>query len=236
MELGLDGVQLSNHGGRQLDRTVAPADLIAPVREAVGPSFTVLVDSGVRHGADVAIALALGADAAVLGRAYLYGLMAGGEAGVDRALDLMSGQFRSTMQFLGMTSVAELRKHGADLLTRAAVLRAGREGLLGRCLGVRALARKKSTLCGCFSSATKQVSKIIGGRAGMVANAWGWGYGRGGRGGRRLSGPVAGSGSGAGGFSASIARARSTPTSSWGSRPTAQSSGVISTSVSGSTP
>jgi L-lactate dehydrogenase (cytochrome) len=123
MELGLDGVQLSNHGGRQLDRTVAPVDLIAPVREAVGPAFTVLVDSGVRHGADVAIALALGADAAVLGRAYLYGLMVGGEAGVDRALDLLIGQFRSTLQFLGMTSVAELRKHGADLLTRAAGLR-----------------------------------------------------------------------------------------------------------------
>ena len=120
VELGLDGVQLSNHGGRQLDRAVAPVDLIAPVREAVGPSFTVLVDSGVRHGADAAIALALGADAAVLGRAYLYGLMAGGEAGVDRALDLLSGQFRSTMQFLGMTSVAELRKHGQDLLTRQA--------------------------------------------------------------------------------------------------------------------
>jgi L-lactate dehydrogenase (cytochrome) len=119
-ELGVDGVQLSNHGGRQLDRTVAPVDLIAPVREAVGPSFTVLVDSGVRHGADAAVALALGADAAVLGRAYLYGLMAGGEAGVDRVLDLLSGQFRSTMQFLGVTSVAELRKHGRDLITRAA--------------------------------------------------------------------------------------------------------------------
>ncbi|HEY7275976.1 MAG TPA: alpha-hydroxy acid oxidase [Trebonia sp.] len=120
LELGVDGVQLSNHGGRQLDRTVAPADLIAPVREAVGPSFTVLVDSGVRHGADVAVAMALGADAAVLGRAYLYGLMVGGEAGVDRALDLLSRQFLSTMQFLGVTSVTELRKHGRDLITRAA--------------------------------------------------------------------------------------------------------------------
>ena len=120
LELGVDGVLLSNHGGRQLDRTVAPVDLIAPVREAVGPSFTVLVDSGVRHGADIAIALALGADAAVLGRAYLYGLMAGGEAGVDRALDLLSQQFKSTLQFLGMNSVAELRKHGRDLLTRTA--------------------------------------------------------------------------------------------------------------------
>jgi L-lactate dehydrogenase (cytochrome) len=120
LELGVDGVQLSNHGGRQLDRTVAPVDLIAPVREAAGPSFTVLVDSGVRHGADVAVAMALGADAAVLGRAYLYGLMVGGEAGVDRALDLLSRQFLSTMQFLGVTSVAELRKHGRDLITRAA--------------------------------------------------------------------------------------------------------------------
>jgi L-lactate dehydrogenase (cytochrome) len=120
LELGVDGVQLSNHGGRQLDRTVAPADLIAPVREAVGPSFTVLVDSGVRHGADVAVAMALGADAAALGRAYLYGLMVGGEAGVDRAVDLLSRQFLSTMQFLGVASVAELRKHGRDLITRAA--------------------------------------------------------------------------------------------------------------------
>jgi L-lactate dehydrogenase (cytochrome) len=120
LELGVDGVLLSNHGGRQLDRAVAPVDLIAPVREAVGPAFTLLVDSGVRHGADAAIALALGADAAVLGRAYLYGLMAGGEAGVDRALDLLSWQFKSTMQFLGMTSVAELRKHGGELLTRGA--------------------------------------------------------------------------------------------------------------------
>jgi len=120
MELGLDGVQLSNHGGRQLDRAVAPVDMIAPVREAVGPSFTVLVDSGVRHGADAVIALALGADAAVLGRAYLYGLMAGGEAGVDRSLDLLSAQFRSTMQLLGVTSVEELRKHGRDLITRTA--------------------------------------------------------------------------------------------------------------------
>jgi L-lactate dehydrogenase (cytochrome) len=119
-ELGVDGVQLSNHGGRQLDRVVAPVDLIAPVREAAGPAFTVLVDSGVRHGADAAVALALGADAVVLGRAYLYGLMAGGEAGVDRALDLLARQFKSTMQFLGVTSVTELRKHGRDLITRAA--------------------------------------------------------------------------------------------------------------------
>jgi len=120
VELGVDGIQLSNHGGRQLDRAIAPADLIAPVREAVGPSVTLLVDSGIRHGADVVVALALGADAGVLGRAYLYGLMAGGEAGVDRALDLLSRQFKLTMQLLGVTSVAEIRKRGRELITRDA--------------------------------------------------------------------------------------------------------------------
>lgn len=118
VELGVDGIWLSNHGGRQLDRAIPSVDLIAPVRESVGPSVAVLIDSGIRHGADVATALALGADAGVLARAYLYGLMAGGEAGVDRALDLIAGQFRSTMQLLGVTSVAELRKHGRDLITR----------------------------------------------------------------------------------------------------------------------
>jgi L-lactate dehydrogenase (cytochrome) len=76
------------------------------------------VDSGVRHGADIAVALALGADAAALGRAYLYGLMAGGEPGVDRAIDIISRQFRSVMQLLGVTSVADIRKYGRDLLTQ----------------------------------------------------------------------------------------------------------------------
>ena len=117
VSLGVDGILLSNHGGRQLDRVVAPADLIAPVREAVGPSVTVLADSGIRHGADAVVALALGADAVVLGRAYAYGLMAGGEAGVDRALDILMAQFRSTMALLGVTSVAELRRQGRELLT-----------------------------------------------------------------------------------------------------------------------
>jgi L-lactate dehydrogenase (cytochrome) len=119
VELGADGIQLSNHGGRQLDRAVAPVDLIAPVREAVGPSVCLLIDSGVRHGADALIALALGADGAMLGRAFLYGLMVGGEAGVDRTFDLMGGQVRSTMRLLGVTSAADLRKHGTDFITKA---------------------------------------------------------------------------------------------------------------------
>jgi L-lactate dehydrogenase (cytochrome) len=113
---GADGVQLSNHGGRQLDRTVPPVNTIAAVRDEVGPDVAVLVDSGVRHGSDIAVALALGADACAIGRAYLYGLMAGGEAGVDKALDILAAQFKRTMQLLGVRSVAELRSLGSSLL------------------------------------------------------------------------------------------------------------------------
>ncbi|MET0692307.1 MAG: alpha-hydroxy acid oxidase, partial [Propionibacteriaceae bacterium] len=88
IELGADGVVVSNHGGRQLDRTSATLDVLPAVREAVGPDVTVLLDSGVRHGGDIVAALALGADAVMVGRAYLYGLMAGGERGVQRAVDI----------------------------------------------------------------------------------------------------------------------------------------------------
>jgi len=112
------GVWLSNHGGRQLDRTVAPVDLLPAVREAVGDGTTVLIDSGIRHGADLAVAVALGADGGMVGRAYLYGLMAGGLPGVERALELLRSEFTRTLQLLGVTSVAELRKHGRELLTR----------------------------------------------------------------------------------------------------------------------
>lgn len=118
IEAGVDGIVLSNHGGRQLDRAAAPIDLLPSVRAALGPSVPVLVDSGVRHGADIAVALALGADAAMIGRAYLYGLMAGGEPGVDLALDLIEAQFRRTMHLLGMRCVAELHAAGRDLLLR----------------------------------------------------------------------------------------------------------------------
>jgi len=113
---GADGLQLSNHGGRQLDRAVPPADMIAAIRETVGPEVSVLVDSGIRHGSDIAVALALGADACAIGRAYMYGLMAGGEPGVDKALDILAEQFRRTMQLLGVRSVAELRAAGRELL------------------------------------------------------------------------------------------------------------------------
>jgi L-lactate dehydrogenase (cytochrome) len=115
---GADGLQLSNHGGRQLDRAVPPVNTITAVREAVGPGVSILVDSGIRHGSDIAVALALGADACAIGRAYLYGLMAGGERGVDKALGILTVQFKRTMQLLGVRSVAELREAGPELLVR----------------------------------------------------------------------------------------------------------------------
>ncbi len=119
VSLGADGVQLSNHGGRQLDRAVSPIDLVASVRDSVGPDISVLVDSGVRHGSDIAIALALGADACAIGRAYLYGLMVGGEPGVDKVLDILADEFNRTLHLLGVRSVAELRSAGRELITRA---------------------------------------------------------------------------------------------------------------------
>lgn len=116
IDAGADGVHLSNHGGRQLDRCVPAIDLVNPVRAAIGDKPTVIVDSGVRHGADIALAIAKGADAAFIGRSYLYGLAVAGQAGVAQVIAMLSTQFLRTIQLLGVTSVAELRSRGDDLL------------------------------------------------------------------------------------------------------------------------
>jgi len=115
-DFGVDAVWVSNHGGRQLDRAVATINAIGPIREAVGDELPLLFDSGVRTGTDVATAIAAGADFVFIGRAYLYGLMAGGRAGVERALELLGLETLNAMQLLGVGSVAELREHGAELL------------------------------------------------------------------------------------------------------------------------
>jgi L-lactate dehydrogenase (cytochrome) len=113
---GVDGIHLSNHGGRQLDRCIPAIDLVRPVREAVGEHCAIIVDSGIRHGADIAVALARGADMCMIGRGYLYGLAAAGQPGVEHVIDLLLAQLRRTMQLLGVTSVTELRQHGDDLV------------------------------------------------------------------------------------------------------------------------
>ncbi len=116
---GVDGIHLSNHGGRQLDRCIPAIDMVRPVREAVGEQAAVILDSGIRHGADIAVAIARGADICMVGRGYLYGLAAAGQPGVEHAIDLLTAQLRRTMQLLGVTSVAELRKHGDELVIPA---------------------------------------------------------------------------------------------------------------------
>jgi L-lactate dehydrogenase (cytochrome) len=110
--LGADGVVVSNHGGRQLDRTPATLDVLPAVREAVGPDVTVLLDSGVRTGQDIVAAVALGADAVMVGRAYLYGLMAGGERGVERAYEILRTEYQRTLQLLGLDATSKIaRRH-----------------------------------------------------------------------------------------------------------------------------
>ena len=119
LDVGVDGFHLSNHGGRQLDRCVPTADQIVPLRAAVGPSVPIVVDSGVHTGGDVAIALALGADMAFVGRAYVYAVAVAGERGVAHLLQLLTAELRSVMQLTGVTSIGQFREEGLDLLAEA---------------------------------------------------------------------------------------------------------------------
>jgi L-lactate dehydrogenase (cytochrome) len=108
VDAGADGIVLSNHGGRQLDKAPVPLELLPSVAAAVGDRTEVYLDTGVTSGSDVAAAVALGAKAVMVGRAYLYGLMAGGELGVDRAAEILTTELRRTMALLGVNSVDEL--------------------------------------------------------------------------------------------------------------------------------
>jgi L-lactate dehydrogenase (cytochrome) len=117
-ELGVDGLILSNHGGRQLDRAPVPFHLLPEVVAAVGRDTEVLLDTGIMNGADIVAACALGARFTLVGRAYLYGLMAGGRAGVDRAIEILSSQLQRTMRLLGARTIAELGPEHVTQLRR----------------------------------------------------------------------------------------------------------------------
>jgi L-lactate dehydrogenase (cytochrome) len=108
VDAGADAIILSNHGGRQLDRAPVPLRLLPDVVQAVGDRTEVWLDTGIMSGADIVAALALGARTTLVGRAYLYGLMAGGERGVERAVQILEREILRTMQLLGVRSVAEL--------------------------------------------------------------------------------------------------------------------------------
>lgn len=108
VDLGVDGIVLSNHGGRQLDRAVTPLRQLAEVLDVTGDRTEVFIDGGVMSGADVIAAVAHGAKAVMVGRAYMYGLMAGGERGVEKAAAILESDMRRTMQLLGARSLSEL--------------------------------------------------------------------------------------------------------------------------------
>jgi L-lactate dehydrogenase (cytochrome) len=108
VDAGADAVLVSNHGGRQLDRSPTPLEALAGVVDAVGDRAEVYVDGGILSGSDLVAAVALGARAGLVGRAYLYGLMAGGERGVQRAADILHAEFTTTLALLGVTRVEDL--------------------------------------------------------------------------------------------------------------------------------
>ena len=116
IELGVDAMIVSNHGGRQVDNAIASLDALVTVRETVGPRPTILLDSGIRSGTDVLIGLALGANACLLGRPYIYGLALDGEDGVRQVVENIVAELDLTMGLLGVRTVQDLSR---DLLAPA---------------------------------------------------------------------------------------------------------------------
>ena len=113
---GADAILLSNHGGRQLDRAPVPLHLLVDVKKELKGDTEVHIDTGIMHGADILAAIALGADFTYIGRAYLYGLMAGGQAGVERALEILRTQLIRNMKLLGVSSLDELEPRHVKIL------------------------------------------------------------------------------------------------------------------------
>jgi len=117
-ELGADAILLSNHGGRQLDRAPVMLHLLCDIKKEFKKDYEIHIDTGIMHGADVLAAIALGAQYTYVGRAYLYGLMAGGQDGVERALEIMRTQMVRNMKLLGVNSLDELTPKHVRFLNR----------------------------------------------------------------------------------------------------------------------
>jgi L-lactate dehydrogenase (cytochrome) len=121
VDIGATALSVSNHGGNNLDGTPATIRALPPIVEAVGDDIEVLIDGGIRRGSDVVKAVALGARAAMIGRAYLWGLAANGQAGVENVLDILRNGIDSALLALGRSSVSELAP--ADVLVPAGFVR-----------------------------------------------------------------------------------------------------------------
>jgi len=111
LDYGVNGIVVSNHGGRQLDGALSSIAALPPIVEAVGSSIEVLFDGGIRSGQDIMRAIALGAHACLSGRAYIYGLGAGGQAGVARAIEIVRNELDVSMALTGVNSIAEIDRH-----------------------------------------------------------------------------------------------------------------------------
>ena len=125
-DLGVDGIVLSNHGGRQLDRAPIPFHMLPHVAKELSGGPEIILDTGIMNGADIVAAIAMGADFTLIGRAYLYGLMAGGREGVDRAIEILTGEIERTMKLLGAASLADLTPDHVTQLQRLAPIEADR--------------------------------------------------------------------------------------------------------------
>jgi L-lactate dehydrogenase (cytochrome) len=112
---GVEAIALSNHGGRQLDSAPATLDLLPGVADAVGDRTEIICDGGIRRGSDIVKALALGANACMAGRAYLYGLGAAGEAGVDRVLDQFASDMKRTMALIGCGTIGDVNRDSVSV-------------------------------------------------------------------------------------------------------------------------
>ena len=124
IDVGADAIVVSNHGGRQLDGATSSIAALPRIVAAVGGRTEVLLDSGVRRGADIVKALALGANGVLLGRAYMYGLAAAGQTGVAAVLDLLAAEMSITMALMGLRTIAELREAGPERVRREPILAA----------------------------------------------------------------------------------------------------------------
>ena len=115
VSLGISAIVVSNHGGRQLDRSPVPLEILEDIVKVVGKKVEIYLDGGIMNGQDVYAAIALGANAVMIGRSYLYGIMAGGELGVNRVIEILERDLRNTMALTGNINLNQVRKSGARI-------------------------------------------------------------------------------------------------------------------------